>query len=90
MSQIINENNEILKDVKTFLWYNNNKFSCEPNEGLIVLPYKILSKKENTCVLIHDSYTDIALISIPEEEDFNLKGFFKFLNEALIWDKGLK
>ena len=45
MCQIINENNELLRDDKTFLWYNDIKFSCEPNEGLIVLPYKILSEE---------------------------------------------
>jgi len=89
LCQIINEKNEILKDIKTFLWYNDIKFSCEPNEGLIILPYKILSKNENTCVLVHDSYADIAKISIPEE-DFKLKGYFQFLNEALIWEEGIK
>ena len=89
MCQIINEKNELLKDEQTFLWYNDIKFSCEPNEGLIVLPYKILSKNENACVLVHDSYADIAKISIPKE-DFELKGFFQFLNEALIWGQKMK
>jgi len=89
MCQIINEKNEILKDAKTFLWYNDTKFSCEPNEGLVILPYKILSKNENTCVLVHDSYADIARISIPEE-NFKLKGYFQFLNEALIWGESTK
>lgn len=50
MCQIINEKNEILKDSKTYLWYKDTKFSCEPNEGLIVLPYKILSKKDAICI----------------------------------------
>ena len=90
MCQIINEKNEILKDDKTFLWYNDTQFSCEPKEGLIVLPFKILSKNENTCVLVHDSFADIAAISIPEEENFKLKGFFQFLNEALIWGQVIK
>ena len=89
MCQIINEKNELLKDSKTFLWYNNIKFSCEPNEGLIVLPYKILSEDDETCILVHDSYADISQIDTSQEE-FQLKGYFQFLNESLIWGSKAK
>ena len=89
MCQIINEKNELLKDSKTFLWYRNTKFSCEPNEGLFVLPYKILSYKFSTCVLVHDSFADIAQISIPTE-NFKLEGYFQFLNESLIFGQAIK
>ena len=89
MCQIINEKNKVLKDSKTFLWYRDMKLSCEPNEGLIILPYKILSHNDNKCILVHDSYADIAQISI-EDEEFELRGYFHFLNESLIWGMGTK
>ena len=89
MCQIINEKNEILKDSKTFLYYKNTKFSCELNEGLIILPYKILSKDDNICVLVHDTFADIAKIDIKNEK-YELKGYFNFLNESLIWDTEAK
>ena len=83
LCQIINEKNELLKDDKTFIWYNNMKFSCEQNEGLIVLPYKILSEDDNICILVYDSYAEMAKIDI-DKENFSLKGYFQFLNESLI------
>ena len=54
LCQIINENNKIMKDDKTYLWYNNIKFSCEPKEGIIILPYKALVDPSNKCILVHD------------------------------------
>jgi len=47
LCQIINENNEIMKEDKTYLWYNNIKFTCEPKEGIFVLPYKVLVDPSN-------------------------------------------
>ena len=47
LCQIINENNKIMKDDKTYLWYNNIKFTCEPKEGIFVLPYKVLVDPSN-------------------------------------------
>ena len=86
---IINEKNEILKDDKTYLWYNNHKFSCEPKEGLILLPYKVLVDSTNKCILVHDSYADITEIK-RKTENYKLKGYFYFLNESIIPGNMLK
>ena len=67
LCQITNEKHEILKDDKTYLWYNDIKFNCEPKEGLILLPYKILVNSSNKCILVHDSYADVTEIKRKEE-----------------------
>ena len=91
LCQIINENNEIMKDDKTYLWYNNIKFSCEPKEGIIILPYKVLKQKgqSNKCILVHDSYADLAEIKRPKG-NYELKGYFYILNESIIPGNMLK
>ena len=89
LCQIINENNEIIKDNKTYLWYNNNKFSCEPKEGIIILPYKVLVDPSNKCILVHDSYADLAEIKSPRG-NYELKGYFYILNESIIPGNMLK
>ena len=89
LCQIINENNEIMKDDKTYLWYNNIKFSCEPKEGIFVLPYKVLVDPSNKCILVHDSYADLAEIK-KTTEDYILKGYFNVLNESIIPGNMLK
>ena len=89
LCQIINEKNEILKDNKTYLWYNNHKFTCEPKEGLIILPYKVLVNSTDKCILVHDSYADITEIK-RKNENYKLKGYFNFLNESIIPGNMLK
>ena len=89
LCQIINEKNEILKDDKTYLWYNGHKFSCEQKEGLIILPYKILVDSTNKCILVHDSYADITEMK-RKSENYKLKGYFNLLNEAIIPRKYVK
>ena len=87
--QIINEKREILKDDKTYLWYNGSKFSCEPKEGLIVLPYKIIEGHKNKCILVHDSYADLTEIK-KTTKNYKLKGYFHLLNESIIPGNMLK
>ena len=89
LCQIINEKHEILKDDKTYLWYNGIKFNCEPNEGLILIPYKILSNSDNKYILVHDSYADITEIE-RKAENFKLNGYFNLLNESIIPGNMLK
>ena len=89
LCQIINENNEVLKDDKTYLWYNGNKFTCETKEGYIVLPYKALVDSTNKCILVHDSYADITEIK-RKTENYKLKGYFNLLNESIIPGNMLK
>jgi hypothetical protein len=89
LCQIINEKHEILKDDKTYLWYNGIKFNCEPKEGLILIPYKILSNSDNKYILVHDSYADITEIE-RKTENFKLKGYFNLLNESIIPGNMLK
>ena len=89
LCQIINENNEIMKDDKTYLWYNDIKFSCEPKEGIIILPYKVLVDKSNKCILVHDSYADLAEIE-KVKGNYQLKGYFNILKESIIPNNMLK
>ena len=89
LCQIINEKNEIVKDDKTYLWYNGLKFNCESKEGLILLPYKVLVDSTNKCILVHDSYADITEIK-RKTEDYKLKGYFNLLNESIIPGNMLK
>ena len=89
LCQIINEKNEVLKDDKTYLWYNGLKFSCEEKEGLIILPYKVLVDSTNKCILVHDSYADITEIK-RKTENYKLKGYFNLLNESIIPGNMLK
>ena len=92
LCQIINEKNEIVKDDKTYLWYNGLKFTCEPKEGLIILPYKVLIQghsPNNKCILVHDSYADITEIK-KNSENYKLKGIFNFSNESIIPGNMLK
>ncbi len=89
LCQIINEKNEVLKDDKTYLWYNGFKFSCEEKEGLILLPYKVLVDSSNKCILVHDSYADITEIK-RKTENYKLKGYFNLLNESIIPGNMLK
>ena len=72
LCQIIDEKNEILKDEKTYLWYNGNKFTCEQKEGFILLPYKALVDSSNKCILVHNSYADITEIK-RKQENYKLK-----------------
>ena len=87
--QIINEKNEIVKDEKTYILYNGHKFTCEPKEGLIILPYKVLTNSSNKCILVHDSYADITEIK-RKTENYKLKGYFNLLNESIIPGNMLK
>ena len=89
LCQIINEKNEILKDEKTYLWYNNLKFECEPKEGLIILPYKVFSLNKNKCIICHNNYADLGKIPI-KSENYDLKGYFNFNTEGIIPGNNLK
>ena len=89
LCQIINEKNEVLKDDKTYLWYNDIKFTCEPKEGLILLPYKVLNNSNNKCILVHDSFAEFTEIK-RKTENYILKGYFNFLNESIIPGNMLK
>ena len=87
--QIINEKNEIVKDEKTYILYNGHKFTCEPKEGIIILPYKVLTDSSNKCILVHDSYADITELK-RKTENYKLKGYFNLLNESIIPGNMLK
>ena len=89
LCQIIDEKNEILKDEKTYLWYNGNKFTCEQKEGFILLPYKALVDSSNKCILVHNSYADITEIK-RKQENYKLKAYFNLLNESIIPGNMLK
>ena len=89
LCQIIDEKNEILKDDKTYLWYNGNKFYCEQKEGFIILPYKALVDSSNKCILVHDSYADITEIK-RKTENYKLQAYFNILNESIIPGNMLK
>ena len=89
LCQIIDDKNEVLKDDKTYLWYNGLKFTCEPEEGLIILPYKALVDSTNKCILVHDNYADITEIK-RKKENYTLKGYFNLLNESIIPGNMLK
>ena len=89
LCQMINEKNEVLKDEKTYLWYNGLKFTCEPKEGFIILPYNALVDYNNKCILVHDNYADIIEIN-RKMENYKLKGYFNLLNEAIIPGNMLK
>ena len=89
LCQIINEKNEILKDEKTYLWYNGNKYTCEQKQGFIVLPYKAVVDSSNKCILVHDSYADITEIK-RKKENYKLKAYFNLLNESIIPGNMLK
>ena len=83
LCQMINEKNEVLKGDKTYLWYNGIKYTCGEKDGFIALPYKVLVDPTNKCILVHDSYADITEIN-KKSENFILKGYFNFSNEAII------
>ena len=83
LCQMINEKNEVLKGDKTYLWYNDIKYTCDEKEGFIALPYKALVDPSNKCILVHDSYADITEIN-RKYENFVLKGYFNFSNESII------
>ena len=89
LCQMINEKNEVLKDNKTYLWYNGIKYTCGEKDGFIALPYKALVDPSNKCILVHDSYADITEIK-KKSENFTLKGYFNLLNEAIIPGNMLK
>ena len=89
LCQMIDEKNEVLKDDKTYLWYNGLKFTCEPKEGLIILPYKALVDSTNQVILVHDNYADITEIK-RKTENYTLKGYFNLLNESIIPGNMLK
>ena len=89
LCQMINEKNEILKDDKTYIWYNNIKYTCGEKDGFIALPYKVLVDPSNKCILVHDSYADITEIK-RKSENFVLKGYFNFSNESIISGNMLK
>ena len=89
LCQIINEKNEVVKDDKTYLWYNDTKFNCEKEKGFILLPYKVLNSSNNKCILVHDSYADITEIKM-RKENYELKGYFNYLNESIIPGNMLK
>ena len=89
LCQMINEKNEILKGDKTYIWYNNIKYTCDEKDGFIALPYKVLVDPSNKCILVHDSYADITEIK-KKSENFILKGFFNFSNESIISGNMLK
>ena len=87
--QIINEKNEIVKGENTYILYNGHKFNSEPVEGLIILPYKVLTDSTNKCILVHNSYADITEIK-RKTENYKLKGYFNFSNESIIPGNMLK
>ena len=89
LCQMINEKNEVLKDSKTYLWYNGIKYTCGEKDGFIALPYKVLVDPTNKCILVHDSYADITEIK-RKSEKFILKGYFNILNESIIPGNMLK
>ena len=89
LCQMINEKNEVLKGNKTYLWYNDIKYTCGEKDGFIALPYKALVDSTNKCILVHDSYADITEIK-KKSENFTLKGYFSFLNESIIPGNMLK
>ena len=89
LCQMINEKNEVLKGDKTYLWYNGIKYTCGEKDGFIALPYKVLVDSSNKCILVHDSYADITEIR-RKSENFTLKGYFNFSNEAILPGNMLK
>ncbi len=89
LCQMINEKNEVLKGDKTYLWYNDIKYTCGEKDGFIALPYKALVDHSNKCILVHDSYADITEIK-KKSENFQLKGHFSYLNESIIPGNMLK
>ena len=89
LCQIINEKNEIVKDDKTYLWYNDNKYNCDKEKGYIGLPYKALVDSDNKVILVHNSYADITEIK-RKTENYKLKGYFNLLNESIIPGNMLK
>ena len=89
LCQMINEKNEVLKGNKTYLWYNDIKYTCGEKDGFIALPYKALVDSTNKCILVNDSYADITEIK-KKSENFMLKGNFNYLNESIISGNMLK
>ena len=53
------------------------------------MPYKVLNSSNNKCILVHDSYADITEIKM-RKENYELKGYFNYLNESIIPGNMLK
>ena len=80
---IINEKNEIMKSNNTYIWYNGNKYKCEIEKGMIVIPYSSFKAGEDKCILFSDDYSDIANIQI-DREVYRLKGHFNLNHSSII------
>ena len=80
---IINEKNEIMKSNNTYIWYNENKYKCETDKGMIVIPYSSFKPGEDKCILFSDDYSDIANIQI-DREVYKLKGHFNLNHSSVI------
>ena len=80
---IINEKNEIMKSPNTYIWYNGNKYKCETNSGMIVIPYSSFKTEENKCIIFTDDYSDIANIQ-SDGEYYTLKGNFNLNSSSVL------